>query len=104
MQRQRDSEEHPVAVVPVARPGHAELQSGALPTNLPHGWSYEGVYGELPQTATPAPLHALLALLALLGAAARHAARLTLVTCYPFDAIRPGGSLRYVVVARRVDG
>lgn len=30
--------------------------------------------------------------------------RLTLVTCYPFDAIRPGGPLRYVVVARHVDG
>jgi sortase A len=30
--------------------------------------------------------------------------RLTLVTCYPFDAIRPGGPLRYVVVARAVDG
>ena len=30
--------------------------------------------------------------------------RLTLVTCYPFDAIRPGGPLRYVVVARSVDG
>ena len=27
-------------------------------------------------------------------------ARLTLVTCYPFDALRPGGPLRYVVVAR----
>ena len=26
--------------------------------------------------------------------------RLTLVTCYPFDALRPGGPLRYVVVAR----
>jgi sortase A len=26
--------------------------------------------------------------------------RLTLVTCYPFDAIRPGGPLRYVVTAR----
>jgi sortase A len=26
--------------------------------------------------------------------------RLTLVTCYPFDAIRPGGPLRYVVGAR----
>jgi len=25
--------------------------------------------------------------------------RLTLVTCYPFDAIRPGGPLRYVVTA-----
>ena len=30
--------------------------------------------------------------------------RLTLVTCYPFDAIRPGGPLRYVVVAQSVDG
>jgi len=30
--------------------------------------------------------------------------RLTLVTCYPFEAIRPGGPLRYVVVARAVDG
>ncbi len=30
--------------------------------------------------------------------------RLTLVTCYPFDAIRPGGPLRYVVVAQSVEG
>ncbi len=29
--------------------------------------------------------------------------RLTLVTCYPFDAIRPGGPLRYVVVAQSLD-
>jgi sortase A len=28
--------------------------------------------------------------------------RLTLVTCYPFDAIRPGGPLRYVVIAKEV--
>ena len=27
---------------------------------------------------------------------------LTLITCYPFDAIRPGGPLRYVVVATAV--
>jgi sortase A len=27
--------------------------------------------------------------------------RLTLITCYPFDAIQPGGPLRYVVTARR---
>jgi Ca-activated chloride channel family protein len=52
-----------------SRPGDAELRSGALATNLPHGWSYEGVFGELPQTATAAPLHALLAVLALLAAA-----------------------------------
>lgn len=29
-------------------------------------------------------------------------ARLTLITCYPFDAIRPGGPLRYVVSALTV--
>ena len=28
--------------------------------------------------------------------------RLTLVTCYPFDSVVPGGPLRYVVVATRV--
>jgi sortase A len=28
--------------------------------------------------------------------------RLTLVTCYPFDAVIPGGPLRYVVIAERV--
>jgi sortase A len=31
-----------------------------------------------------------------------HDAVLTLVTCYPFDAVDPGGPLRYVVTARRV--
>jgi sortase A len=30
------------------------------------------------------------------------APQLTLVTCWPFDAVRPGSSLRYVVVAERV--
>ena len=29
--------------------------------------------------------------------------RLTLVTCYPFDAVVPGGPLRYVVTADRVE-
>jgi sortase A len=29
-----------------------------------------------------------------------HAPALVLMTCYPFDAIRPGGPLRYVVTAR----
>ena len=48
-----------------ARPDGAELRSTALPTNLPHGWSYEAVFGELPRTATAAPLHAALALLSL---------------------------------------
>ena len=30
------------------------------------------------------------------------APQLTLVTCWPFDAVRPGTSLRYVVVAERI--
>ena len=33
---------------------------------------------------------------------AADAAQLTLITCYPFDAIQPGTPLRYVVVAERV--
>lgn len=33
---------------------------------------------------------------------AADAAQLTLITCYPFDAVRPGSSLRYVVIAGRV--
>ncbi len=28
--------------------------------------------------------------------------RLTLITCYPFDAINPGGPLRYVIVAKKI--
>jgi sortase A len=30
--------------------------------------------------------------------------RLTLITCYPFDALRAGGPLRYVVTASPMDG
>ncbi len=48
-----------------ARPEGVGLQSAAVPTNLPHGWSYDAVFGELPRTATLAPLHAALALLSL---------------------------------------
>jgi Ca-activated chloride channel family protein len=51
------------------RPEDEALKTAAVPTNLPHGWTYEGV-GQLPQTATPAPLHTLVALLSLLAAAA----------------------------------
>ncbi len=29
--------------------------------------------------------------------------RLVLVTCFPFDTLRPGGPLRYAVTARRID-
>ena len=28
--------------------------------------------------------------------------KLTLITCYPFNAIRPGGSLRYLVIAKQL--
>jgi Ca-activated chloride channel family protein len=31
-----------------------------MPGNLPDGWSYEHVFGRLPQTATPAGLHLLI--------------------------------------------
>jgi sortase A len=33
---------------------------------------------------------------------AADSAQLTLITCYPFDAVRPGSTLRYVVIAERV--
>ena len=33
---------------------------------------------------------------------AADSAQLTLITCYPFDAVRPGTPLRYVVVADRI--
>ena len=49
-----------------ARPVEADLAQKPLPTNLPHGWSASHVFGNLPQTATPAPLQLLLGLLALL--------------------------------------
>jgi Ca-activated chloride channel family protein len=43
-----------------ARPATADLMGGAMPTNLPQGWSYAAVFGGaalgLPQTATPAGL------------------------------------------------
>ena len=45
-----------VDVRPV-RPVDAVLDSRAVPTLLPAGWSHEAVFGQLPQTATPAPLH-----------------------------------------------
>jgi Ca-activated chloride channel family protein len=57
-----------VDVTPV-RPAGAPLDAQAVATNLPHGWSYEAVFGELPQTATPLPVHAGLAGLALAFAA-----------------------------------
>jgi Ca-activated chloride channel family protein len=53
-----------------ARPSDAPLESQAVAANLPHGWSYAAVFGELPQTATPLPMHAATFGLALLFAAA----------------------------------
>ncbi|MGH8496518.1 MAG: class GN sortase [Gammaproteobacteria bacterium] len=32
------------------------------------------------------------------------AAMLTLVTCFPFDAVDPGGPMRYVVTAQKIEG
>ncbi len=58
-----------------ARPEDAALDTQAVATNLPHGWSYDAVFGELPQTATPLPMHAGAALLALLFAGAALARR-----------------------------
>jgi sortase A len=36
---------------------------------------------------------------AVIGSAGDGTAALVLVTCYPFDAVNPGGPLRYVVAA-----
>ena len=57
-----------VDVTPV-RPVDATLHRQDVPTNMPHGWSPEAVFGELPQTATAAPYHEALAALALALAA-----------------------------------
>ena len=35
-----------------ARPSDAQLKLAAVPTNLPDGWEYDKVFGELPQGAT----------------------------------------------------
>jgi Ca-activated chloride channel family protein len=56
-----------VDVTPTAPPGTTSVPN-ALPTNLPAGWSYDAVFGTA-QTATPATLHLLLGLVALLLAA-----------------------------------
>jgi Ca-activated chloride channel family protein len=50
------------------RPDAAALKSAALPTNLPDGWTYAAVFGELPQGATDARFNLLFG--ALLFAAA----------------------------------
>lgn len=57
-----------VDVTPTAPPGTVSVKT-ALPTNLPEGWSYDAVFGGLPQTATPATLQSLIGAIALLLAA-----------------------------------
>jgi Ca-activated chloride channel family protein len=52
-----------------ARPANDPLDGAMLPVSLPEGMVHEAVFGELPQTATPAMLHLLIGLLALLGCA-----------------------------------
>jgi Ca-activated chloride channel family protein len=52
-----------------SRPDGEVLASHAMPTNLPHGWDYDAVFG-LGQGATDAPVHLLAGALALLLAAA----------------------------------
>jgi Ca-activated chloride channel homolog len=49
-----------------SRPAEAELKTRAVPTNLPEGWNHEAVFGQLPQTATPAELNMLLGLFLLM--------------------------------------
>ena len=48
------------------RPVDADLKSGAVPTNLPEGWEYDKVFGELPQGATDSRWNLLAGFLALL--------------------------------------
>ena len=50
-----------------ARPAESRLEGGAMPTNMPHGWDHQAVFGELPRGATDSRWHLLLgsALLAL---------------------------------------
>lgn len=51
-----------------SHPADDPLQSRRVPRNLPAGWNAQKVFGQLPQTATPASLHLLIGILALLGA------------------------------------
>jgi len=52
-----------------SRPDTEALRSRAMPTNLPHGWSYDHVFGGMPRTATDAAWQLPLALLLILLAA-----------------------------------
>ena len=50
-----------------ARTRDAILESQNIPVNLPAGWVYEKVFGQLPTTATPATLHLVIGLILLLA-------------------------------------
>ncbi|RDH87486.1 MAG: marine proteobacterial sortase target protein [endosymbiont of Escarpia spicata] len=43
------------------------LKTKPMPTNLPHGWKANKVFGRMPQTATPASLHLLIGLFLLMS-------------------------------------
>ena len=58
-----------------ARPDGAALKEAALPTNLPDGWTYDAVFGELPQGATDARLNLLVGALLLAAALLAFGAR-----------------------------
>jgi len=60
---------------PPARPETVPLKSAALPTNLPDGWTYDAVFGELPQGATDARFDLLLGALLLAAALLAFGAR-----------------------------
>jgi Ca-activated chloride channel family protein len=49
------------------RPANKHLHKKQIPTNLPHGWSANKVFGNMPQSATVAPLNLLLGLLGLIA-------------------------------------
>ena len=47
------------------RPADQDLKQAAVAANLPEGWVHDAVFGEMPQTATPAQWHALIGMIAL---------------------------------------
>src|SRR5262245_38608459 len=58
-----------------ARPADADLKLAAVPTNLPEGWEYDKVFGELPRGATDSRFALLTGLIAMLLAGLLLAAR-----------------------------
>ncbi len=48
------------------RPAEADLDTHAMPVNLPQGQNYQKIFGQLPQTATPAELHLIIGFVLLL--------------------------------------